>query len=110
MKWEPVEGSAGKWKPVEGFSAWNRANRYGLTAEQFQALLEDQNYQCAICEADLRGPYRCQVDHDHLTNKLRALLCPSCNRCLGLLKESVEVAEKLVIYLKRFSNGVMEIL
>lgn len=40
------------------------------------------------------------VDHDHITGKVRGLLCSPCNLALGNIKESLSNAEGLVNYIK----------
>lgn len=49
---------------------------YGLTPEQYQGILEAQNFSCAIC-GNTEG--LC-VDHNHSTGVVRGLLCYDCNR------------------------------
>src|SRR6266849_5521960 len=63
---------------------------YGMTLEQYNDLLRNQNYTCKICnqpetQTDIRFgvPYQLAVDHDHQTGKIRGLLCSKCNRTLG---------------------------
>jgi hypothetical protein len=70
--------------------------RYGISFEEFNIMLENQNYSCAICfkEADL------VVDHNHSTAKVRALLCHQCNHGLGLFFESLTNLENAIRYLK----------
>jgi hypothetical protein len=48
-------------------------------------FLARQKGRCAIC-TDPFHQYACAhaLDHDHRTGKVRGLLCPSCNRRLGL--------------------------
>jgi Autographiviridae endonuclease VII len=60
-----------------------RARRYGITLERFDELVREQNNRCAICEVDLGDGRRRQIDHDHATKRVRALLCPGCNGALG---------------------------
>ncbi len=54
--------------------------RYRLTAEQYAAILERQGGVCGICRGKRR--YLLNCDHDHLTGRLRGLLCVRCNRRL----------------------------
>jgi hypothetical protein len=42
-----------------------------------------------------------QVDHDHKTNTVRALLCRGCNTALGLLSECPERLRGLIEYLNK---------
>lgn len=53
---------------------------YGLTVEQYEALLAHQDGACAICCGTRR--YRLNVDHDHATGLVRGLLCRRCNKLL----------------------------
>ena len=56
--------------------------RYSITYEQYIGMYEEQNNSCKICKmSNVLGGYRgLQVDHCHKTNKIRGLICPSCNR------------------------------
>lgn len=65
---------------------------YGLTVEQWQAMVDAQGNRCAICGSPPvpgSGPAtkRLHVDHDHRTGKNRALLCNACNRALGYFRD-----------------------
>ena len=70
---------------------------YGLTAEQYEALLEAQGGVCAICEG-LR-PYRLNVDHDHATGRVRGLLCRRCNKLLRDVRDDRFVLYRAATYL-----------
>lgn len=65
-------------------------NRYGLSADDYTAMLASQGGVCFICKTPptIR---RLSVDHSHKTHQVRALLCNACNTRLGvfqLLKDS----------------------
>jgi hypothetical protein len=75
--------------------------KYGLTPEQVKERLEKQRFKCAICEEPITFE-TCQVDHDHATKRVRRLLCGLCNRGLGNFKDSVELLEAAVRYLRAF--------
>lgn len=60
---------------------------YLLTLEEYNALLEKQNGQCAICKDEAK----LVVDHDHGSGKVRGLLCNNCNAGLGMLKDSPDI-------------------
>ena len=62
---------------------------------------EKQNYCCAICKthSDLL-PRNLAVDHCHTTGKVRGLLCTNCNIGLGMLKDSSEILNLAIKYLK----------
>lgn len=71
---------------------------YGLTPYKYKKMFEDQQGLCAICRGTTK--YKLNVDHDHITGKVRALLCNSCNQGLGYLQESPELLTTAINYLK----------
>ena len=65
-----------------------RLARYGLTAENYEALWEQQEGRCGICARELvrgLGQRGTHVDHCHSTDRVRGLLCFECNTGLGKL-------------------------
>lgn len=77
----------------------NLQNRYGITFEQKQKMIADQNNKCAICENELdNGKHTC-VDHCHTTGKIRKILCKSCNVLIGHSKENINILQNAVKYL-----------
>lgn len=85
--------------------AIKRKSKFGINKEEQDAMLESQNHCCAICN---KHESKCRrvlaIDHDHRTNKIRGLLCDNCNRCLGLLKDDLQVLESAVKYLKKYQK------
>jgi hypothetical protein len=75
---------------------------YGLTVEQFGEMLALQQGACLICLQQMLIPV---VDHDHVTGRVRGLLCRKCNSALGLLQDSPTVLRRAVRYLTRSSSG-----
>ena len=74
--------------------------KYGITKNQVDNLLEQQNYACVICNLNFDEKNRCCVDHDHNTGKVRGILCHPCNVSLGLIKDSIKTAQSMAKYLK----------
>jgi hypothetical protein len=70
--------------------------RYGLTPEEYQAMVVAQEGRCAICRREAR---ELVVDHNHATKVVRALLCDQCNVMLGMAGESVETLQRAIAYL-----------
>ena len=70
-------------------------------------LLVKQEGRCAICQTafDGRTPH---VDHDHVTNRIRGLLCMGCNQGLGLFKDSKSIIEAAKRYLE--AGGIPQIM
>jgi|LakMenEpi03Aug12_release.lakeMendotaPanAssembly.Ray.scaffolds.fasta_scaffold1303032_1 hypothetical protein len=82
--------------------------KYGLTLDDYEKMLQEQNSSCAICFVKMENTkkkYLC-VDHNHLTGDVRSLLCDPCNTAIGLLKENQEVILRAAEYLKRFSASL----
>src|SRR3990167_2506699 len=75
----------------------NLRSKYGLTIDQYNAMILAQRGCCAIC---LKKVHKICVDHNHKTNKVRGLLCGNCNTALGLLYESKTIASNLLNYLE----------
>lgn len=76
---------------------------YGLTLQDYDDLLKEQNGCCKICgTTDPRGQSkagRFYVDHNHTTGKVRGLLCNDCNTAIGLLKDNPAIVAKAWDYL-----------
>jgi hypothetical protein len=84
--------------------------RYGITIEEFDQVLALQggrcaNYGCLQVLTSGNGKYSAHVDHDHETNRFRAILCGSCNRGFGQLRESESVMRGLIEYKRKHSKG-----
>ena len=77
---------------------------YGITNDDFQAMLHKQQGKCACCGTlDPRGPGRFHVDHNHTTGNIRGLLCNTCNLRLGVL-ENREFVSQVNVYLQEYDN------
>ena len=83
-------------------------NRYKLTLEQFNLLFLKQGNCCAICKSTNPGIKWWQIDHDHKCCNsvkretcgkcVRGILCSSCNKALGLFKESSIILQTATEY------------
>lgn len=74
--------------------------RYGITSDQYNEILASQCGVCAICGTDNpggRGSFH--VDHCHDTGVIRGLLCHSCNRGIGYLKDNPTLLRAALSYL-----------
>lgn len=76
---------------------------FGLTLDEYDALLAAQDGECAICGNPPQDGQFLHVDHNHETGDIRGLLCVRCNNALGQLREDVAVAQRAVEYLE--ANG-----
>lgn len=74
---------------------------YGLTPEQFSAILSHQGWVCGICEtAEPGGKGMWHIDHDHDSQEVRGLLCTTCNLGIGALRDDPVVCRKAAEYLE----------
>jgi hypothetical protein len=80
--------------------------KYGITLEHRAAMISAQDGCCAICNSKMGPANDCCVDHNHVTNQMRGLLCKRCNFAIGLMKDNPFIAEKAFHYLLKWqSNG-----
>lgn len=80
---------------------------YGLTLEQVEELLVKQGQRCAICNEPFDGRILGRspvIDHDHTTNKVRAILHRNCNSGLGMFNENPKILESAAQYLRGFKE------
>jgi hypothetical protein len=106
-----LEQAAWREKNRTHYNAWARANYgknrenvrlraywyrikcvYGITFEEWAAMMERQNHSCAICGGK-QGARRLHIDHCHATWKVRGLLCSRCNTSLGWFEKHAENAK-----------------
>ena len=73
---------------------------FGLTFQEYEDLLEAQNGLCAICKEKCLSGRRLAVDHDHVTGKVRGLLCLNCNTLLGKAHDDIDLLKRAVEYLQ----------
>lgn len=75
--------------------------KFGITPEEYDAILNKQNGCCAICNThSLAFKRRLAVDHNHETGKVRGLLCMFCNTALGKFEDSVDILNRAINYLQ----------
>jgi hypothetical protein len=80
---------------------------YGIDRDTLSSMYTDQDGCCAICGTGIslisgktkKG--KAHVDHCHVTNKVRGLLCTKCNTLLGMAEDSRVILENAIIYLDR---------
>jgi len=74
--------------------------KYNLTIEEWDALYREQDGKCKCC-GNLTEAKKMHTDHNHITNKVRGLLCNGCNTGLGQLGDSPSRLQKAYNYLMR---------
>jgi hypothetical protein len=74
---------------------------YGITMEQYDAMLAAQNGGCACRGSVQNGDKPLFVDHDHATGTIRGILCHDCNAGIGELGDTIEGLRRALAYLER---------
>ena len=76
--------------------------KYNITMEEYYDLYEKQGGRCAGCgRITGEAGWKLSVDHDHITGRIRGLLCVDCNLAVGSAKDSPIVLRQLALYLER---------
>lgn len=78
---------------------------YGITEDDYDEMYRAQRGCCWICgvhQSTLKR--RLNVDHDHESGDVRALLCCNCNKGIGLLGDDPKTVQQAANYL-RFHSG-----
>jgi len=81
-----------------------RYRKFELGPDDYKRMLHEQHEVCAICsqpERVKRGSrvLSLAVDHDHVTGRIRGLLCQECNRSLGSFEKHDGGLQSLVLYI-----------
>lgn len=82
---------------------YTRAKKYGMTPALFTQMLANQEGRCAVCyQSFLSGSIGSpRVDHCHLTQKVRSLLCHKCNTGLGMFTDNPELLRQAADYIEK---------
>ena len=77
---------------------------YDITGEDYDRLLDAQGGRCAICR-EMPRTVRLAVDHDHITNKVRGLLCAGqeqgCNWNYRKALGDLGTAQRILAYAEK---------
>jgi hypothetical protein len=86
----------------EGYARQSRdrelRRHHGITLEQFEEMLAEQDHRCAVCRTDDHGGHNWHVDHCHRTGRVRGILCFGCNAALGQLGDDPDRILALAAY------------
>lgn len=84
----------------------NLIQKFGITHEDYMSILASQNNVCFICgRNELENKKRLAVDHDHKTNKIRSILCASCNLCIGFIEKNNIDTDSISRYCAKYGIG-----
>jgi hypothetical protein len=74
---------------------------FGLSSDQYAAMLADQGGGCALCGRIPPPGRSLHVDHHHATGVVRGLLCFRCNAGIGQFREDPIRLADAIVYLSR---------
>ena len=78
------------------------AREVGIPFEELESWYKKQwmkqQAQCAICGVVFGEEV---IDYDHVTGKLRGLLCSNCNSGIRYLKDDVAILAKAIEYINK---------
>lgn len=78
----------------------SRMKHYGITEDEYNELLERQDYRCCICEVEFATlGTQPAIDHNHDTGAVRGLLCRPCNLGIGNLRDDLDNVQRAYKYL-----------
>lgn len=106
------------WDTLEGVFACNRCSikksKYKLASYSILKHQIRTRLQCDICKKSIQheGRYkedRAFIDHDHSNNKVRGVLCPSCNFLDGYIKKNECAQEWAKLYVDYVANPPLDI-
>jgi|SRR5208337_416500 len=97
---------------VEAVRKTNTRRLYGISADAAFAMFEEQGHSCKVCGTTNPNDNlsRWHVDHDHATGEVRGVLCPQCNKALGLMKDSAHILRAAADYLDPPTEGFKKFL
>lgn len=89
--------------PERASKHWKKCSvkkRFGITVEQYDALLRAQGGACHIC-GEVKS--KMDLDHNHKTGKLRKFLCSPCNLLVGNIESNRDRLQAVLNYLEEHS-------
>ena len=112
---------ANKEKINEYSTKWQKANpekakvirrrttlkcKYGITPEEWDVLFDSQGKKCAVCASTATTGKGWNTDHDHVTGKVRGILCLHCNTLIGYAKDDIDTLYAAIRYLESFRKAL----
>jgi len=79
--------------------------KYGISLFEYDLMFQAQKGCCRICgipQSYLKQ--RLSIDHDHKTDRIRGLLCNTCNVALGSAHDNPALLRRMAEYLEHNSK------
>ena len=74
-----------------------------LSSEEYTIKFNEQYGRCAICgkpQTELKEALA--IDHDHITENIRGLICRKCNLGIGNFDDNIENLKAAILYLQKY--------
>lgn len=81
-------------------SLYKKLGQYGLTIAEYKKMVEYQQNKCVICQQSCKQFPTLSIDHNHVTGKVRGLLCSRCNSGLGFFGDDINLLERAIAYIQ----------
>jgi hypothetical protein len=82
----------------------HRYRAYGISPERYLELHNMHGGLCHCCgrpgRPDRQNPSGLMIEHDHVRQVIRGLVCRKCNILIGALKDSAELAASAISYIQ----------
>lgn len=87
----------------EYLRAWRMLKRYGVNRQEFETIMQIQDFKCALCNKllNLKRPKAVHIGHCHDTGAIRGILCSACNLALGRFSDSIDKLQRAIDYLRK---------
>lgn len=73
---------------------------YNMTLDEYNIMFDNQKGACLCCGIHQSKIGRVlNVDHCHVTGKVRGLLCNKCNSALGFVNDNIQTLNNMIEYL-----------
>ncbi len=79
---------------------WHK-HHFGFDSQSRNRLFDEVGHKCEACGS----AKRLCVDHDHVTRRVRGVLCDTCNRTLGLIELYPNALKGILAYLEEAKVG-----
>ena len=90
---DKVVASRKRWlaKKPQYLRQYYMRREYNLTLEQWEDIFNAQGRVCALCSSPEPGAKSVwHMDHDHVTGRLRGILCYGCNNAVGVYQRRIQ--------------------
>jgi hypothetical protein len=86
-------------------ATWRLRRFYGIEPSEVDSMHVAQEGKCAMRSCQRRAE---AIDHDHVTGKVRGLLCKKCNSLLGFAGDSIQILRDAIEYLEISKTKILK--